>query len=263
MATLPGKNAVTPGEDAATSGKKAATILASVLLASAGQYPGGNLSLDEAYQFYKQAQGAIEWMENSQARRRFLGILEYALRAQAPGAPFVITQVIRQALSNGLSYVYSKTSPEASQVYQWAKAVSKEACRLKGLIRLTPSREKGQPVLIGRVPMRYDLVDVVLAHFSRRFPGYRIILDTGRGVFEWDGGIKPAERKLCFNHAHDAHDIHREDYFTSLWEAYYDSQIIEGRLDIARAKRVLPKRYWRWVREGQKLQSYERISKKR
>ncbi len=221
---------------AAFPGKNASTILASVLAAETGP--------------------RSRWLEDPKARRRFLGVLEYALRAGAPGATYVIAQVIRQALREGLPYVYAKTSPEARQVYQWAMAVSRELSRLKGLIRLEPYSGKGRPILIGKAPMRYDLVDMVLAHFARRFPGHRIVLDTGRGIYEWNNGARPVKEEFWEETRRRDEGQCDKDYYTTLWEVYYDSQIIKGRLDISRAMRVLPKRYWNWIREGRKLHSF-------
>ncbi|MCL4515180.1 MAG: DUF4130 domain-containing protein [Firmicutes bacterium] len=225
---------------AAFPGKNASTILTSVLAAETGRHSG--------------------WLEDPRARRRFLGVLEYALRAGAPGASYVIAQVIRQALREGLPYVYAKTSPEARQVYQWARAVSRELSRLKGLIRLEPYSGKGRPILIGKAPMRYNLVDLVLAHFARRFPGHRIILDTGRGIYEWNYGVRLVKEEFWEEIGKESRGRNAEqcagDYYATLWEAYYESQIIKGRLDISRAMRVLPKRYWNWIREGRKLRSF-------
>lgn len=191
--------------------------------------------------------GPVGWLDSRRSRQLSTAAF-YAARYNAADRYFLIVNVMGQALERGLDYVLSRVSTEAREMMNRSRRVCMELHRAYGFIRFEPVylAESGE-VLFGKAEFQHDVCDLVLRYFSRRFAKQPVYLQVGNHVFFLENNSLQAKNlsEVFFVEPHDS--------FTEMWEAYYDSQSIEGRKNPALARKHLPKKYWSWVPEGEKL----------
>lgn len=201
-------------------------------------------SLTEAYRLYRQSRGPVSWLENTRQGKKLAALLYYAARYNSRDRCALALQVLNQALEKGAEHVLAKVSPEAGELMARARRVGMELHRLYGFIRFTPSDDN---TMTGRAELTHDTADLVLSYFAGRYRGQRIVLLANGRAHIWDNG------KITVTDAGKSSAGPEADGFAAFWDAYYDSQVIEGRLNRKLAVKHLPKKYWSWVPEGNKL----------
>jgi probable DNA metabolism protein len=184
----------------------------------------GNLSEKEAFSFLKQE-------------------VFFALLNRDPNKYEIIDKVIDQAEQKGISYVLCKVSAEARKFIHLARQVSAERYRATAFLRLQPIDQ--YKVLMGEFELRHHTAELIMLHFMKRFPQYTIILIFGdEAVIGKNGAIqreKIDRKKITLPK--------QPDEFEKYWLAFYKSQFIPERLNLKYLKRMIPKKYWRWVTE--------------
>lgn len=218
----------------------AGTLLSEPVLVNADAF-----SLTEAYRLYRQSCGPVSWLENTKQGKKLAAVLYYAARYSSRDRCALALQVLNQALEKGAEYVLAKVSPEAKVLMTRARRVSMELHRAYGFIRFAPA---GDDTMTGRVELTHDTADLVLSYFAGRYRGYRIVLLANGRAHIWDKG------KITVTDAGKFDAGTGPDGFDAFWDAYYDSQVIEGRPNKELARKHLPKKYWSWVPEGYKLE---------
>ncbi len=203
-----------------------------------------NIDLSEVYRLYRQAFGPVSWLENPRQGQKLAATLHYAARYNARDRYALVLQVLHQALAKNAEYVLAKISPEAKSVVARARRVCMELHRAYGFIRFNPDYNG---TMIGRTKLEHDTADIVLAYFARKYRKQKIVLINHHQAYIWDAG------NVSVTNAEDYTAMGNDD-FSSFWDAYYDSQVIEGRLNKNLARKHLPKKYWSWVEEGRKLE---------
>lgn len=198
----------------------------------------------EACEVYRTALGTVTRFENSQQGKKLAAVIYYATRFTARDRYSLALQVLDQALAKGPDYVLAKVSPEAKALLVRARRVSMELHRAYGLIRFAPV---GTGTMLGKAKLEHDTGDLILTYFARRYRRHRIVLLANGRAHIWDKGKITVTSADVFSHDEPADD------FDAFWDAYYDSQVIEGRLNKKLARKHLPKKYWSWVEEGWKL----------
>ena len=137
-------------------------------------------------------------------------------------------------------------TPQARRLYEMGNAVSRCLHAKKGFLRMNVSPGG---VLYAKTTLEHHVLDLLAAHFHRRFPGYHIAIESGgrtmtaspSGVFAvhdcsvmdavklLDGGAQPSRE--------EAGRARR------LWEEYYDSQDISSRRNLRLMRKMMPARY--------------------
>gem|GEM_PF-730792 len=215
------------------------------------------LSMEEIRKDYELRLGKLDWLDSKKARQ-LAGAVFYASRYRAKDRFRLATTVILQALEYGPDYVLSRVSPEARSMFNRSRQVCVEIQRAYGFIRLKPVKDiQGSTgitsstgicgILVGKAEFRHNVCDLVLRYFSRRHRGCRVyLIEKNLACFLEGSKVSSTDAgKLPFALPGDDFDI--------FWETYYDSQNIEGRKNPALARKHLPKKYWSWVPEGNKL----------
>jgi probable DNA metabolism protein len=178
-----------------------------------------------------------------EALRLFKQQLFFALLNKDPGKYKLIDQVIEQAKEKGLSYVLCKVSSEARKFYSLSRQVGAERYRATAFMRLQPVDQ--YKVLMGEFELRHNTAELIMLHFMKRFPQYKIMLVFGEDVYI-------GKDKEIFKEKIERKKItlpHKVDEFERYWFAFYKSQYLPERRNLRYLKRMIPKKYWRWVTE--------------
>ena len=180
---------------------------------------------------------------DAEALRLFKKDLFFALLNRNPSKYRIIDQVIKQAGEKGLSYVLCKVSDEAKRFFRLAREVGAERYRATAFIRLQPLDQ--QRVLFGEFEIKHQTGELIMLHFMKRFPQYNIIIVFGNEVYI-------GRNKEIFRKKLDRKKIiipKELDEFEKYWLAFYRSQFIPERKNLRYLKRMIPKKYWKWVTE--------------
>ncbi len=178
-----------------------------------------------------------------EALDKFKQLVFYALLHRDPGKYRIIDRAIEQVNEKGISYVLCKVSDEARKFKSLARQVSAERYRATAFMRLQPIDQ--YRVLMGEFELRHNTAELIMLHFMKRFPRYKIMLVFGSEVYIGSNGEifkeKIDRKKVVLPKA--------VDEFEKYWFAYYKSQYIPERRNLRYLKRMIPKKYWKWVTE--------------
>jgi probable DNA metabolism protein len=155
----------------------------------------------------------------------------------------VIDQAIRQAEEKGFTFVLCKISPEAKKFRELARQVRWEYGRAIAFIRLKPVDQ--HRVLFGEFEIKHQTAEMIMQHFMERFPQYNIMLVFGEDVYI-------GRNKEIFKEKINCKKVvlpQKKDEFEKYWLTFYKTQFIPQRRNIAYLKRMIPKKYWKWVAE--------------
>ena len=168
-----------------------------------------------------------------------------------------------------------------------ARAVEREAYKIKGYMRLVPLRT----LLVGTYKSRHVIPDLVGLHFKKRYPTYHLITwnearrdgcftmplgsSPGTGISRlikshpldgglvddvlFRGGLHLFQLPSCTSFATEflpraiqllfpgdevaASHVHDKKEFKAQWAAFYDTQVIDSRINYERATNMIGKRY--------------------
>jgi probable DNA metabolism protein len=156
----------------------------------------------------------------------------------------LIASVRQQVKELGVEYVMSNVSYEARLLFLRSREVSNEIYRGKAFMRFVHSGD----LLITRFRFIHDIEDLIVRYFARKFSPKVILILSKRA---WIGR---GEAIVSFSASaiKSRYTIRESKDF--LWDAYYDSCFIESRRNKGLAQKVVPKRYWRVIQEGGKLE---------
>lgn len=166
-----------------------------------------------------------------------------ALLHRDPSKYRIIDRVIEQAKVKGLTYVLCKISNEARQFRSLARQVGGEYHRATAFMRLKPIDQ--HRVLYGEFEIKHQSAEMIIQHFTKRFPQYNIMLVFGEEAYI-------ARNKEIYKEKIDREKVNlpqQKDEFEKYWLTFYKTQFIPQRKNLRYLKRMIPKKYWRWVTE--------------
>lgn len=205
-----------------------------------------NLKLEHLKTRYEREFGTLTWLDSHKSRSLASGAY-YALRFKAPDNAALVLRVMIQALEKGPDFVLSRVSSEARTMFNRSRRVCMELHRAYGFIRLNPVHFEGREIMAARAEFEHNIHDLVLRYFVRRQENTPVyIIDKDSAYFLLKG-------QPVVSHVNDLPFPLPTDLFQEYWNVYYDSQFIEGRKNLALARKHIPKKYWGWVPEGGKL----------
>ena len=207
-------------------------------------------SLAKVYSDYKEEYGVISFFNKGLDKGKADALkreIFFASRFKDRNKWIIIFKALDQAVNVGFEYVMSKVSKEAKEFRSMANQVKGEIHRAQAFIRFEPDDEK--KVMIGRAKFENDIADLVLMRLAKRYPGYKIVLlsDSEAFVYEDSKIYLDETGKYGFT-------AERKKDFDEFWEMYYNGQYIESRRNRRLAISKLPKKYWEWVSEGEKIE---------
>ena len=159
-----------------------------------------------------------------------------------------------------LHKILAKATKDAVELQSRANQVIRETSKLRGFCRFNFFPEM---LLVGRIAPEHDIIDLVLKHFSFRFPKFVIAIFVGDKAYiatyrkdisfnyEKEGTIWVAKitekfihelRQTISEQINEKLDLGQWDY--NYWEKFYESQYIPTRKNIKQALRSMPKKYF-------------------
>jgi probable DNA metabolism protein len=177
------------------------------------------------------------------AREMFRREVSLALLNKSPGKYIVIDKAIEQAKTKGVSFVLCKVSDEARKFMKLAREVGAEKYRATAFIRLQPIDQ--HKVLFGEFEIEHQTAELIMLHFMRRFPQSNIMIVFGEDVYI-------GRNNEIFREKINRKKIElpkKTDEYEKYWLAFYRSQFIPERKNLRYLKRMIPKKYWKWVTE--------------
>ena len=178
-----------------------------------------------------------------EALQMFRKDLFFALLNKSPSKYRIIDQAIEQCREKGLSYVLCKVSDEARRFHRLAREVGAERYRATAFMRLQPIDQ--HKVLFGEFEIKHQTGELIMLHFMKRFPRYNITIVLGNEVYI-------GRNKEIFKEKIDRKKVvlpKAPDEYEKYWLAFYRSQFIPERKNLHYLKRMIPKKYWKWVTE--------------
>ena len=177
------------------------------------------------------------------AREMFRREVSLALLNKSPAKYTVIDKAIEQARTKGISFVLCKVSDEARKFRKLAREVGAERYRATAFMRLQPIDQ--HKVLFGEFEIEHQTAELIMLHFMRRFPRNNIMIVFGNEAYI-------GRNKEIFREKIDRKKIvlpKETDEYEKYWLAFYRSQFIPERKNLRYLKRMIPKKYWKWVTE--------------
>ena len=201
------------------------------------------IDTEELKKDYDKELGRLDHYTDPRAREIFRHDIGLALLNKDPAKYRVIDAAIEEARQKGLSYVLCKVSTAARQFMKLARQVGAEKYRATAFMRLQPIDQ--QKVLFGEFEIEHQTAELIMLHFMRRFPRYNIMIVFNNEVYIGRG-------KEIFREKIDRQKIvlpREADEYEKYWLAFYRSQFIPERKNLRYLKRMIPKKYWKWVTE--------------
>lgn len=176
-----------------------------------------------------------------------------AFLADKPEGPLILWRYLQQIFHTAPSEAGRNIlDADSHWVYSTARKVTHEAHLLTGFVRFQATAENGK---IAVIEPEYNVMELIAPHFVRRFPGESwMIVDARRGIgIQYDtqelqtffcdpNALPQANGKVTIPGL-------ANDPLESLWLQYYRSVNIEERRNPLAMRRLLPRKYWKYLPE--------------
>lgn len=183
-------------------------------------------------------------------------MLAVCLLSGNPKIELLLYNYIRKAFESRSSIEHNFGDPCVREVSRLFKKVSREVERIRMFLRF---QKMADGIYFASFDPLYNVLPLAVAHFEKRFADQSwIIFDTRRKYgFYYDQHevaevrfeqslIHPVTGKL--DNSAFAED---EKMFARLWKQYFDNMAIKDRINPVLHKKLLPKRYWKYLTEKQ------------
>ncbi|MBU0762064.1 MAG: DUF4130 domain-containing protein [Candidatus Altiarchaeota archaeon] len=145
-------------------------------------------------------------------------------------------RLYRKVLSQNRELTDSCATPESKKLHRMYSSVSRCLCKAQGFTRLDVSGK----TLYGLVDLEHDVMDLLLSHFRRRYPGYEIALENKKKTHVIDvyGGVKVHDMGV---NSYLGLGTTPPDSIDPLFSTYYVSQNIRERRNTKLMDKMMPK----------------------
>ena len=183
-------------------------------------------------------------------------MLSVVYLSELPDIEMLIYTYIQKALASKVSIENNFGDCTVLEIIQLFRKVTKETERVRQFVRF---QKTGDNIYFASFDPQYNVIALTIGHFKDRFADQPwIIYDTQRKFGYYydlksvseirfdDSRIHPVTGKL--DESVLASD---EKLFQSLWKNYFEHIAIKERKNLTLHKKLLPKRYWKYLPEKQ------------
>ena len=210
-----------------------------------------SLDYDSVYSQYKEQFGGLDFLEDDKLWEILEDEIFWASRYNSPDRLQLIFTVLGQIEKAGTKPYLAQQSPEAKEMKDRVRRVTGEFRRAKQFMAF--SKDEANKAMVGKGSFENKIMDLVLRHFAKRYPGYSIvILDDAHAHVLYEDAILIDSRKK-FPEKPGRRDSSR------YWMLLTDMKHMESKRDKTYYPEALPRNYWKWVGEG--VQVYGTIPK--
>jgi hypothetical protein len=201
-----------------------------------------SLDYDPLYSKYKEEYCGLDFLEDQKLWEILEDEIFWASRFKSPDRYQLILTVLAQIEKSGTKSYLGQQSLEAKEMKDRVRRVTGEFRRAKQFLAFTEDAENN--VLIGRGTFEHDIIDLVLRHYAKRYPGQTIaILDDEDAHICYKDEILIDARKK-FPEKPGRRDAGR------YWMLLSDLKHLESKKDRRYYRGPLPTNYWKWVSDG-------------
>lgn len=201
-----------------------------------------SLDYDSIYGQYKERFGGLDFLEDEKLWEIMEDDIFWASRYSAPDRLNLVFTVLAQIERTGTKAYLAQSSLEAKEMKDRIRRVTGEYRRAKQFIAFV--EDKANKTVIGRGSFEHRIIDLVLRHYSKRFPGHSVvILDDLHAHICYKDEILVDSRKR-FPDKPGRKDSSR------YWAMLTDLKHLEARKDPDYASARPPRNYWKWVADG-------------
>lgn len=178
--------------------------------------------------------------------------------SEEPGSDLLLFNYIRRVLDSPRLLELDLTDPLVLEVNLLARKVAGERCKLLGFVRFQKTAEG---IYFSAIAPRYNVLSLLLTHFADRFAAERwLIYDLKRrcGVYHEDGRFHSPEldaatlRELEKSGSLGADKLAADEtLLQEMWRSYFKSIAIQERRNPELQRRLMPRRYWKYLTEMQ------------
>jgi len=200
------------------------------------------LDYDSLYSQHKETYGGLDFLEDEKLYEIVEDEVFWASRYDSPDRFQLMFTVLGQIEKSGTKFYLGQQSPEAKEMKDRVRRVTSEFRRAKQFITFT--EDSANKAMIGRGSFDSRIVDIVLRHFAKKFPGFSVVIidDAHAHICYKDEILVDARRK--FPEKPGRKDAAR------YWTLLSDLKNLEARKDREYCATPLPRNYWKWVGEG-------------
>ncbi len=199
------------------------------------------LDYDSLYSQYKELFGGIDFLEDERLWEIMEDEIFWASRYNAHDRLNLIFAVLSQIEKKGTKAYLAQETPEAKEMKDRVRRVTGEFRRAKQFITFT--EDVPNKAVIGKGSFEHNIVDLVLRHFSKRYPGCSVVI------------LDDLHAHICYK---DTILIESRNKFpekpgrkeaTRYWAMLLDLGHLESKKDPQYAF-ATPRNYWKWVADG-------------
>lgn len=200
------------------------------------------IDYDELYGRYKEEHGGLDFLEDEKLWEIMEDDIFWASRFNAPDRLQLIFGVLSVIERNGTRAYLAQQSPESKEMKDRVRRVTGEFRRSKRFIPFV--EDKSNKVMIGKASFEHRIVDLVLRHYSKRYPGRSVVLlDDLHAHICYRDEILIEDRKR-FPEKPGRKDASR------YWALLSDLKHLASKRDPDYQGMSPPHNYWKWISEG-------------
>jgi probable DNA metabolism protein len=181
-------------------------------------------------------------------------LLSIVFLSEQQDIEMLLFRFIQKAFDSRVSPENNFGDPDVIELTQWFRKVTREAERMRQFVRF---QKMADGVFFAAIDPKYNVLPLTVRHFQNRFADQRwIVYDNVRKFgFYYDlssvsevrfgeSAIHPVTGKL------DETVLDGEEkLFQELWKTYFSNVTIKERLNPSLHKKLLPKRFWKYLPE--------------
>ncbi|HEX9907449.1 MAG TPA: DUF4130 domain-containing protein [Thermoplasmata archaeon] len=200
------------------------------------------LDYDSLYSQYKESFGGLDFLEDEALWEVVEDEIFWASRFDSPDRFQLIFTVLLQIERTGTKAYLAQQSSEAREMKDRVRRVTGEFRRSKKFLAF--EKDERNKVVVGKGSFEHRIVDLVLRHFAKRYPGYSVvILDDKHAHICYKEEILIDSRKR-FPESPSRKDASR------YWMLLTDLKHLEEMKDPDYNGSPHPRNYWKWISEG-------------
>ena len=201
-----------------------------------------SLDYDSLYSQHKEQFGGLDFLEDDKLWEILEDEMFWASRFGSVDRFQLIFNVLGQIEKGGIKPYLNQQTAESKEMKDRVRRVTGEFRRAKQFMTFT--KDEGNKVLIGKGSFENNIIDLVLRHFQKRYPGYSVaILDNEHAHIIYKDEVLIDARKK-FPERPGRRDAGR------YWMLLTDVKHMESKKDRSYSGGALPRNYWKWVSEG-------------
>jgi hypothetical protein len=201
-----------------------------------------SIDYDSVYEQYKELFGGLDFLEDTRLWEIMEDEIFWASRYSSRDRVQLIFGVLSQIERNGTKTYLGQQSPETREMKDRVRRVTGEFRRAKQFLVFAGDEEN--KAMVAKGSLEHRIMDLVLRHFARRYPGYSIVvLDDEHAHILYRDELLLDERRR-FPERPGRRDASR------YWMLLTDPKNLDDRKDKSYYLSELPRNYWKWVSEG-------------